>query len=68
MKSSTKQINAFVINRNRNQIDEMKRANEEKLDDLRQKRDEIQAVLKSHRHEMDVSSKWLALKWWHSIQ
>lgn len=45
----------FPNDRNKNHIDELKQENEAKLNALLQKKEEYDAILKSHRRELDVS-------------
>lgn len=42
------------FNRNKNQIDELKQANELKLQDLQKRLEDNDATLKSHRRELEV--------------
>ncbi|XP_055325596.1 structural maintenance of chromosomes protein 6 [Sitodiplosis mosellana] len=42
------------LNSNKNQIDEMKQANEAKLKELNKKKDEFESILKTHRRELEI--------------
>lgn len=44
-----------ILHRNKNQIDELKQQNEEKLTELNAKLTDCDSALKGHRRELEVS-------------
>lgn len=50
------ECNSFMFSSNKDHVEEMKRANDEKLAGLKAKLEDCESTLKSHRRELNVST------------